>query len=36
MIVDTLFIPEQPFGWSVVLATIAFGIRSTPISTDTA
>jgi len=27
MIVDTLFIPEQPFGWSVVLATIAFGIQ---------
>ncbi|UWU76868.1 MBOAT family protein [Bradyrhizobium huanghuaihaiense] len=26
-IVDTLFIPEQPFGWSVVLATLAFGIQ---------
>ncbi|MDD1531080.1 membrane-bound O-acyltransferase family protein [Bradyrhizobium sp. WBOS7] len=27
VIVDTLFIPDQPFGWSVVLATIAFGIQ---------
>ncbi|MGL9618918.1 MBOAT family O-acyltransferase [Bradyrhizobium sp. U531] len=27
MIVDTLFIPDQPFGWSVVLGTIAFGIQ---------
>ncbi|WFU24643.1 MBOAT family O-acyltransferase [Bradyrhizobium sp. CB1717] len=26
-IVDTLFIPQQPFGWSVVLATLAFGIQ---------
>ncbi|MBR1167442.1 MBOAT family O-acyltransferase [Bradyrhizobium liaoningense] len=26
-IVDTLFIPEQPFGWSVILATLAFGIQ---------
>lgn len=26
-IVDTLFVPDQPFGWSVVLATIAFGIQ---------
>jgi len=26
-IVDTLFIPDQPFGWSVVLATLAFGVQ---------
>ncbi|WP_456618441.1 MULTISPECIES: MBOAT family O-acyltransferase [unclassified Bradyrhizobium] len=26
-IVDTLFVSDQPFGWSVLLATIAFGIQ---------
>jgi D-alanyl-lipoteichoic acid acyltransferase DltB (MBOAT superfamily) len=26
-IVDSLFVPTQPFGWSVVLGTIAFGLQ---------
>ena len=26
-IVDTLFINDQPFGWSVILGTIAFGVQ---------
>src|SRR5256885_1154442 len=26
-IVDSLFVKDQPFGWSVVLGTIAFGIQ---------
>jgi D-alanyl-lipoteichoic acid acyltransferase DltB (MBOAT superfamily) len=26
-IVNSLFVPEQPFGWSVVLGTVAFGLQ---------
>ncbi|KGT73651.1 hypothetical protein MA20_43415 [Bradyrhizobium japonicum] len=26
-IVDSLFVPHQPFGWSVVLGTLAFGLQ---------
>src|SRR5262249_47609985 len=26
-VVDSLFVPNQPFGWSTILGTIAFGVQ---------